>query len=341
MSQPPASVIESSSGSKPPLGLVIAAFAAVYIVWGSTYFTIHIAIGSIPPFLMAGTRFVCAGLVLSGFLWLRGVALPRGAQWRSAFIVGALLLLIGNGGVTWSEKTVPSSLAALMVATVPLWMIALDWARPGGKRPRAAVFLGLALGFAGVALIVGAKDHSGRHVVDPLGAAALLAASLCWAIGSLYSKHAPQAAHPLMAVGAQMICGGGLMLLAGFAGGEAAGFHLAQVSRASWLALVYLTFIGALVGFTAYVWLLRVCDPAKVSTYAYVNPLIAVLLGCWVGHEPMSGSIFAAGALIIGAVVLITTRRAAPRNTAATDPSETPASVPALRPQAAAVLARR
>ncbi len=295
----------------PPLGWVIAAFAAVYVIWGSTYLAIRLAVETIPPFLMAGTRFLTAGTLLFAAIRLRGIPAPRGREWGSAAIVGALLLFAGNGGVTWAEQRVPSSLAALLIATVPLWMIVLDWLRPGGSgRPGAAVFGGLGMGFAGVALIVLSRDHTGHNAVHPAGVAALLIAALCWAVGSVYSKQLPQASHPLMVVSAQMLCGGAMMAAAGLLRGEAIGFHPAAVSRVSMLALVYLVLIGALVGFTAYVWLLGVSTPARVSTYAYVNPFIAVLLGWSVGHEPISGGILLAGALIIGAVVLITTSRA-------------------------------
>ena len=298
-----------------PLGMVIAAFAAVYLIWGSTYLAIRLAIETIPPFLMAGTRFLCAGALLFGVMRARRVPTPKGVQWRSAAIVGALLLLAGNGGVTWAEQRVQSALTALLIATVPLWMIVLDWLRPGGSgRPRIAVFVGLAIGFAGVALIVLARDRTGHNAVDPIGVTALLGAALCWAIGSVYSKQMPQAANPLMAVAAQMLCGGALMVATALARGEAAGFHPSAVSRTSLYALVYLVLIGALVGFTAYVWLLRVSTPARVSTYAYVNPFIAVVLGWFVAHEPISGSILLAGSLIIGAVVLITTSRASARD---------------------------
>ena len=294
-----------------PWGLIVAAFAAVYVIWGSTYLAIRIAIETIPPLLMAGVRFLSAGALLYGTLRLRGVPSPRVTQWRSALIIGVLLLLAGNGGVTWAEQRVPSSLAALLVATVPLWMILLDWLRPGGSPPKSAVFVGLAVGFAGIALIVLSRDRVGHNLVDPLGVAVLMGAALCWAVGSIWSKYLPHAAHPLMSVAAQMLCGGGMMLAFGLARGEMASFQPAAVSSASLLALAYLVLIGALVGFTAYVWLLQVSTPARVSTYAYVNPFIAVLLGHFVAHEPITGSILAAGGLIIGAVILITTSRAA------------------------------
>lgn len=292
----------------PPLWLVLAAFAAVYGLWGSTYLGIRIAIQSIPPMLMAGTRFFTAGVLLYGCMRLRGAPRPQPVHWRNAAIVGALLLLIGNGGLTWAELTVPSNIAALIIASTPLWMIIFDWLRPGGRRPHGAVFAGLFLGFLGVALIIASKDHAGHHVAAPLGAFVLLAAALCWAAGSVFSRHAAQSASALLAVSMQMITGGALLLLAGFILGEHHRFHLATITTASRLAFFYLLIFGSLIGFTAYVWLLQVSTPARVSTYAFVNPLIAVILGRLFLHETLPGSVLLAGSLIVAAVVLITLR---------------------------------
>jgi drug/metabolite transporter (DMT)-like permease len=291
---------------RPPLLLVLAAFGAVYLIWGSTYLGIRIAIQSMPPLLMAGARFLTAGVVLYAVMRWRGAPRPDLVHWRSAAIVGALLLLIGNGGVSWAELTVPSNIAALVITGTPLWMILVDWLRPGGRRPRTLVFLGLLLGFAGVGLIVGGRNHLGHSVVDPLGGMVLLTASVCWAIGSVSSRHLPQSSSALLAVAMQMIAGGVLLLLAGTAFGEVARLDLQQVTTASWMAFAYLTIFGSLVGFTAYVWLLQVSTPARVSTYAYVNPLIAVILGHVLLQERLPGSILLAAALTIGAVVLIT-----------------------------------
>ena len=292
-----------------PTWLVLSAFAAVYLIWGSTYLGIHVAIGSIPPFLMAGARFLIAGLILYPVMRLRGAPRPNTRHWLSAGVVGALLLLAGNGGVTWGQQTVSSGVTALMVAAVPLWMNLLEWLRPAGRRPSAAVLTGIGLGFAGVALIALGKDEQGRAVIDPAGAIALLIAPFCWAFGSLYSRQAEQNSSALLNVAMQMICGGALMLLLGGALGEAHTFQLSNVTASSARAFVYLTLIGSLVAFTAYVWLLQVSTPARVSSYAYVNPFVAVVLGKLILDEPFPHSVLMAGALIIVAVVLITSEK--------------------------------
>ncbi len=292
----------------PPAGLVIAAFAAVYLIWGSTYLAIRLAIETIPPLLMAGARFLTAGLILYGVMRVRGIARPRLVHWRDATIIGAALLLVGNGGVSWAQQTVPSTIAALMVAAVPLWMLLIDGLRPGGKRPGAVMFTGLVMGFGGVALIILGRDRGGASVIDPIGAIVLLLAGLCWAGGSVFSRHAVKPEDSLLTVGMQMIAGGVLLLLAGALTGEMPRVHLGEITAKSWWAFGYLTVFGSLIGFTAYVWLLQVSTPARVSTYAYVNPFIAVLLGRVVLDEPLPQTVILAGALILGAVVLITRR---------------------------------
>jgi drug/metabolite transporter (DMT)-like permease len=297
---------QASTKTRPPTGLVIVAFAAVYVIWGSTYLGIRLAIDSIPPLLMAGCRFVLAGLILYGVMRLRGAAKPAVSQWKSAAIIGGLLLLVGNGGVSWAQQTVPSGIAALVVAAVPLWIMLVDWLRPQGSRPKTIVWLGLAAGFAGVALIVAGKNQLGNRLVDPAGAAALVLATVAWAFGSVYSRHARKCESALLAVAMQMIAGGALQLIAGVALGETNRLNFAQITPTSAWAFVYLTLIGSLVGFTAYVWLLQVSTPARVSTYAYVNPLIAVFLGHLVLHEAVPKTVALAGALILAAVVLIT-----------------------------------
>jgi drug/metabolite transporter (DMT)-like permease len=292
-----------------PAWLILTAFAAVYVIWGSTYLGIHIAIQSIPPLLMAGGRFLIAGALLFGVMRVRGVPRPDARHWLNSAVIGALLLLGGNGGVTWAQQTVPTNIAALVVAATPLWMNLFDWLRPRGNRPRLAVVLGLILGFAGVACIVAGRDHLGNRVVEPLGALMLVIATLTWASGSVYAKYARQPAPALLAIAMQMICGGMLLLLVGAAMGETRHFHPGAISAASAAAFIYLTLLGSLVGFTAYVWLLQVSTPARVSTYAYVNPLIAVLLGRFALGESFPKSLALAAGLILGAVILITAAR--------------------------------
>jgi drug/metabolite transporter (DMT)-like permease len=293
----------------PPTWLVLTAFAAVYVIWGSTYLCIHIAIQSIPPLLMAGSRFVIAGALLYAVMRARGAARPDAGHWVNGSVIGALLLLGGNGGVTWAQQTVPTNIAALLVAATPLWMNLFDWLRPRGNRPRFAVVCGLVLGFAGVAFIVMGRDHLGHRVVAPLGAIVLLLSTIAWASGSVYSKYARQPASALLAIAMQMICGGVILLLVGAAMGETQQLHPGAITAASAAAFAYLTLMGSLVGFTAYVWLLQVSTPARVSTYAYVNPLIAVLLGRLVLNEPFPKSLALAAGLILGAVILTTAAR--------------------------------
>lgn len=299
--------------AKPPLLLILLAFAAVYLIWGSTYLGIRLATDTMPPFLMAGSRFVLAGALLYGVLRWRGEAKPPGGAWKDAAIIGGLLLVGGNGGVSWAQRYVPTGVSALIVASVPLWIVVTDWLRPGGTKPRATVLVGLAVGFVGVVLMVLGKDAKGHPVVVPVGAAVLVLSTIAWALGSIYSRHAKLPGSALMGISMQMMAGGGMQLLAGALLGELPRMHFELISATSAWAFVYLTLIGSLVGFTAYVWLMRTCSPALVSTYAYVNPLVAVALGWFVLKEPVPQAMATAGGLILVSVVLITltsTRRA-------------------------------
>ncbi len=287
-----------------PLGLVIAAFAVVYVIWGSTYLGIRYAVESIPPFLMAGSRHLAAGLLLFAFAISRGAKRPSLLEWRDAAIAGTLMLVIGNGGVTWAEQLIPSGIAALLVALTPVWMVLIDWARPGGVRPRLLVGVGLAVGLAGV-IVLARKQMVGTSSAYGWGVAALLAASICWALGSVFNRTARKPESAFLGVALQMITGGGILFVISLLQGEAKQFSFAQVTALSFWSWLYLTIAGSLVAYTAYVWLLQVSTPARVATYAYVNPLIAVLLGCTIGREVFSPEIYLAGGLIIVAVVLV------------------------------------
>lgn len=289
---------------RPPLMLVIAAFAAVYLIWGSTYLVIRYAIDSLPPFLMAGSRFFVAGVILFALAMRGQTAWPTRREWRDATIVGTLLLLGGNGGVTWAEQTIPSSIAALMVAMTPLWMALLGW-WGGAGRPTPTVLIGLALGFGGVALLVlNGKGYDGQ-ALDRVGLVVLLIATIAWAGGSLFSRSAAKPKSALLTIGMQMITGGAVMTLVGVGFGETRQIDPGAITASSLWAWLYLMTFGALVGFTAYVWLLQVCSPSKVSTYAFVNPVIAVALGCTLGKEPFSLRLVFATTLIVIAVLLI------------------------------------
>lgn len=294
----------------PSRASVMAAFAAVYLIWGSTYLGIRFAIETLPPFLMAGARFTIAGSLMYAALRLRGAPRPARVHWRSAAVIGGLMLLGGNGGVTWAEQYVPSGIAALMIATVPLWIVLLDWLRPGGDRPASPVIVGLALGFAGLMLLVGPGELAGSGRINLLGAGALVFAALLWSIGSLYSRRAPLPTEvPLQGTAMEMLVGGLLLVGLGTATGEWARLDLSAVSLRSVLALLYLIAFGSWIGFSAYVWLLKVTAPARAATYAYVNPVVAVFLGWLLADEPLTIRTLLAAAIIISAVVIITSYR--------------------------------
>jgi len=288
-----------------PLWLVVAAFAAVYVIWGSTYLGIRYAVESIPPFLMAGSRNLVAGLLLFAFACVRErSSMPSRLQWRDAAIAGTLMLAIGNGGVTWAEQMIPSGVAALLVALTPVWMVLFDWLRPKGTRPGVLVIAGLVVGFVGVALLARKNGH-GAGSAYGWGVVALMASSIGWSFGSIFNRSANKPASPFLSVSMQMMCGGVLLLVGAAANGELSGFSFKQVTWLSFGAWLYLMVAGSIIAFTAYVWLLHVSTPARVSTSAYVNPLIAVLLGSTIGREPLSHEVFVAGVMIIASVVLV------------------------------------
>jgi drug/metabolite transporter (DMT)-like permease len=287
----------------------IAAFAALYLIWGSTYLGILFAIQSIPPFLMAGARFLSAGLIMFAIARTQGPLRSTWAEWRTALIVGACLLLGGNGGVTLSEKFIESGLASLIVATVPIYITLLGWLCGMTPRPAPIVWVGLAGGFLGVAILLGPalRFSSGGGTHPAVGMSILLLSSFIWSAGSLYSRTARHSASPFLGVAQQMFCGGVLLLVVGLFVGEPRNFHPGNITTLSLGAFAYLVLIGAIVGYTAYFWLLRHCDPAKVATYAYVNPIVAVLLGALFAQETITLRTLLAAALIIGSVALIIT----------------------------------
>jgi drug/metabolite transporter (DMT)-like permease len=282
-----------------------AALGIVYLVWGSTYLAIRIAIETLPPFLMAATRFLVAGSVLFVFSTMRrrGRAQdPIGpAQWRAAAIVGAALLLGGNGGVVWAERRIASGVAALLVAMLPLWMAILDRVCFGRRLSRRGM-LGVALGFCGLVLLVGRVDRGG---VDPVGALVCMLASFSWAAGSVYARTAPLPHRPLVATAMEMLAGGSLLAVVGVAAGELGRVQLDAFSIRSVLALAYLIVFGSLLAFSAYIWLLHSAPLPLVATYAYVNPVVAVMLGWALLDEPITPQMMLAGAIIVIAVALI------------------------------------
>ncbi len=287
-----------------PRSRVLAAFVAVYIVWGSTYLAIRYAVATIPPFTMVGARFVVSGALLYAWARLRGAPRPTAREWRDAAIAGGLMLCFGNGAVAWAEQRVPSGLSALLVAVVPLWMVLLDWLRPHGERPRTRVLLGVVVGLAGLFVLV--DPASDRGSLDFGAAIVLVLSSLGWAAGSVYNRYGARPRSAAMSTGMQMLTGSIALFFVGASKSELRHFDIAQVSAASWIGWIYLVTFGSLIGFTAYIYLLQAVTPAKASTYAYVNPLVAVFLGWAIAGEAVTARTLLAAAIILGGVAMIT-----------------------------------
>jgi drug/metabolite transporter (DMT)-like permease len=282
---------------------IVIAFFCVYVFWGMTYLAMRVAVVEIPPHVMAGGRFVVAGLVLYAWARYRGAARPTLLQWRAAAVIGAFLLLGGNASVAWAEQRVPSGLAAVLIGVVPIWMVGMEWAR-GGSRPRKRVIGGLILGAIGVGLLV--SPHAGSQTeVDLVGAAVLVLASASWAWGSVISKSAPLPPSPSLATSMEMISGGVLILAIAALAGQFHGFSLAAISVRAAAAWLFLVVFGSLIAFTAYIWLLGVTSIAKVGTYAYVNPIVAVVLGWAILHEPLTLRTVMATLVILLGVALV------------------------------------
>jgi drug/metabolite transporter (DMT)-like permease len=315
-----------SSSSTPSRPALIAGFATIYLVWGSTYLGIRIAVETLPPFLMASARFFVAGGLMAVFLTFRGGFKAKRHQWRDNILIGGLLCLGGNGLVCWSEQKVPSGITTLMVSVAPLYITLLDWGalaffKDGrrGSRPNSLTFAGLAVGFVGLILLVGPSVlNEGVGHLEGTRVLGLLSASLFWGFGMIYTKYARDPVEPFTGSAIQMLGGGVWLLAVSVLTGELPGFHLAEVSTRSLAAWAYLIVMGSLVGFTTFVWLMKHSSPTRVSTYAYVNPVVAVFLGWRVLHETVSPRIFVAAAIIIAGVALITVakgRKPAARST--------------------------
>lgn len=322
MSNPRATVSSSASSPISPVpssnrARLLASFLAVYIIWGSTYLAIRFAIETLPPLLMAGARFLLAGVIMFAWAWLSGARPSRG-HWIAGAIMGILLLAGGNGLVVWAEQSIPSSLTALLISLTPLWMTLIDWLRPGGVRPRLPVAAGLALGFAGIVLLIAPWERAGAGALNLGGIALVLIASCSWAAGSLYGRGAKLPASPVLGTGIEMLAGGGVLLAAALLTGEAGQLHLDHISTRSGLAFAYLVIFGSIVAFTAYVWLLKHTTIARASTYAYVNPVVAVFLGWAFAGEQLTPRTWLAAAVIVAAVVVITTFRGRATTTSST-----------------------
>lgn len=295
-----------TGGGAPSRAALVVAFATLYVIWGSTYLAIRMAVVTWPPLALAAVRFTLAGAALYTVLRARGAPAPSRREWGGAVVVGTLLLGGGNGLVCWAEQWVPSGEAALIVASVPLWMTALPWMLRRAPMPHPLALAGIALGLGGVALLVGGGDPRAHAGVSAgaliLGRIALLLASLSWSVGSLLSRRVPLPRQPAMASALEMLAAGPVIALGAGLKGEWGHFHLVAVTTAGWTALIYLIVFGSFAGFGSYVYLLKHTSAARASTYAFVNPLVAVILGTLIAHEPLGARTVGAAALIVAAV---------------------------------------
>ncbi len=283
---------------------VITAFAAVYLAWGSTYLFIKFAVEAIPPFFLGATRFLVAGLVLYLAARLRGAPAPSRAESRAAATSGLLMLGIGNGSVLWAAQVVPSGLLALIIAGVPLWMVLADWIGRGTP-PRPPVLFGVAMGLIGIAILLGPRIFVGRGNVDPVGALVLLLGSVSWAVGSIWTRHQERPRSALISVALQITAAGVAFAVATVVSGELPRFSVDDITPRAAFAWVYLVLCGSLIGYTAYIYLLGAVSPAKAATYAYVNPVIAVVLGWAFANEPLGLRTIVAATVILASVAII------------------------------------
>jgi drug/metabolite transporter (DMT)-like permease len=290
---------------------IVAAFASVYVIWGSTYLAIRFAVEEMPPFLMASARWLIAGALLLAWRRFAGDPMPTARQWGSAAIVGVALILGGNGLVSWAEQWVPSALAALIIAIVPMWIAIGMWARTK-EAPSPRVAVGILLGFAGVVVLFapGVRGGFGGASAFLLGTLAILVATLSWAAGSLYSRTAPQPKSTLMGVAIQMLAGGVALGIVGVGTGELPRVDLAAVGARAWVSFWFLTLFGSIVAFSAYIWLLKNVAPSLVATYAFVNPIVAVVLGIALAGETFTPlTIVASGLIVVGVALVVTAAR--------------------------------
>ncbi len=308
---------------------LIAAFAAVYVIWGSTYLAIRFAVETLPPFLMAGIRFLVSGGALYAWARWRGAEKPDWIHWRTAAIIGTLLLLGGNGGVVWAEQFVPSGLTALLITSEPFWIVILVWLMPGGHRPTGGIIFGMLLGLLGIGLLVGPGSLLDGHSLNLSGVAVLFLASLSWAAGSLYSSKARLPRSGVLSAGMQMLAGGAVLTLFGTLAGDWNRLAWQNVSARSVFSLAYLAVFGSIVGFSSYFWLLRNTSPARASTYAFVNPVVAVFLGWAFAGEVITPRTLLATVIIVIAVMIVILRHAPPADALKCEPLDAPAVPPA------------
>ncbi|MGQ0815436.1 MAG: EamA family transporter [Gemmatimonadota bacterium] len=291
--------------ASPSKAKLIAAFAAIYVIWGSTYLAIKFAIETMPPFAMAAARFLIAGALLYMWARVRSNVRAQRVHWLHAIGLGALLLCGGNGAVVWAQQHIPSGVAALVVAIVPLWVVLLDWLRPGGERPHGLTMLGIIVGLAGMALLIGPNTFGARDL-DPLAALVWLGGSLSWSIATVFGRKAAVPGYPPLTAAMQLLGGGACLVIVSLLAGEPAQLDPAAFSWQAIVSLGYLIVFGSIIAFSAYSWLLRVAAPARIATYAYVNPVVAMLLGWALADEKLTPRTLMAAAVILGGVALIT-----------------------------------
>lgn len=293
--------------TRPQTWKILLAFAIIYFVWGSTFLAIRVGVREVPPFLLAGMRFLTAGALLYGWMCARGTPSPTAREWGGASVLAVLIFVLDYGLLFWAERRVPSGIAAVMMATIPVFMALAEIVFLRTQRLTARLGCALAVGTAGVAVLVGRTMSLGEAPVDPAGACALIVAAISWSAAASLSRKMPLPTVKAMSSGAQMLAGGVLLTLTAALLGEFRGFRLQAVSREAWLALVYLIVAGSIVAFTAYVWLIHHESPTKVGTYAYVNPVVAVVIGYFLGGEAIGPRTIVGTLLVLVSVVVITT----------------------------------
>jgi drug/metabolite transporter (DMT)-like permease len=298
-----------ATDTKPARWKVLLAFAIIYFVWGATFFAIRVGVREVPPLLYCAMRFVAAGLLV--FLWAvtQKEKLPSVRQWLSAFLLAFLIFVVDYGFLFWAEQRVPSGIAAVILATIPAFMALAEILILRTQRLTARLALALVAGIAGVAVLMIRTMDLGGAAIDTAGAAGLIVGAISWSIASALARKLPLPASKVMSSGAQMLAGGVMLLVVSAARGEWRGFHLSAVSGAAWIALVYLVFAGSIAGFTAYVWLLHHESPTRVGTYAYVNPVVAVVIGYLIGGEPLGARTVVGGVCVLASVVTITSMK--------------------------------
>ena len=295
------------TASQPRAWKVLLAFSIIYFVWGSTFLAIRVGVREVPPFLLAGMRFLVAGLVLFGWMRASGTPSPTRREWGGATLLALLIFVCDYGLLFWAERRVPSGVAAVMLATIPVFMSLSEIIILKTQRLTIRLAATLVVGIGGVAVLVSHSVSFGDAPIDPVGACALIAAAISWSAASALTRKVPLPAEKAMSSGVQMLAGGVLLVLAAGLLGEFRGFQMQAVSAKAWLALAYLIVAGSIIGFTAYVWLIHHESPTKVGTYAYVNPVVAVLVGYFFGGEALGPRTIAGAALVLVSVVVITT----------------------------------